>query len=317
MLPFRAVLLFLLQLNNAAVLVSADPGTLRKPWAATVSFINVSKDSYKIFWQEYNDRDMLRFVTEIPPYEWIHLDSQIGHKFSYQAVVATSSEETTPPAAPLTEVQVLEKDASFAMGPEHYEVQCSTTEGDIHAHIIPNWSPRGATRFIQMVTIGFYDGTALYRVIPNFLTQFGISANPALSNEWKNKQIPDDPPPKDLYFQPGYLSYAGSGKDSRTTQVFVVMPGTSQSQLNYFGSNSWETPFGYIDEYDMENVVANWYSQYGDMSSQGNSGGPDQQRIYMEDGYDYLQKEFPHMSYVHKCEVVSTASLIDEEAEEL
>ena len=305
--PILGFLVLLVFIPGA--LVSAEPGTMRKQYAADVAFINVSGQPFKIFWQEWKDAGSLRFVAEIPPYDWIHLNSEIGHKFSYQAVTENDDGE-------FLEVQVLEKESTFALGPEHFEVLCSTTEGDIHAHVIPKWSPRGAARFIHMVDIGFYDGTALYRVIPKFLTQFGISANRALNNQWKRRQIPDDPPQEDLAFETGFLSYAGSGPNSRTTQVFVVMPETRQSQLNYFGKNPWETPFGYVDAEDVENVVTKWYS-YGDMPSQGNKGGPDQQRIYQDDGYEYLKNEFPKMSYIQKCRVVSTEPLPDEEAEEL
>ena len=41
------------------------------------------------------------------------------------------------------------------------------------------------------------------------------------------------------------------------------MPGTSQGQLEYFGVNPWETPFGIIDQVE-QTAVANWFS-YGDM----------------------------------------------------
>ena len=47
-------------------------------------------------------------------------------------------------------------------------------------------------------------------------------------------------------FAEGMLSFAGSGKDSRGSEMFFVMPGCPPEQLNAFGSNSWETPFGRV-----------------------------------------------------------------------
>merc|ERR1711862_319604 len=74
-------------------------------------------------------------------------------------------------------------------------------------------------------------------------------------------------------------------------------------QLDHFGVNSWETPFGFVDQEDLEDVVAKWYSSYGDMSPWGN--GPDPQKIYQKDGYDvYLKQNFPLLSYIKKCEIV-------------
>ena len=66
-------------------------------------------------------------------------------------------------------------------------------------------------------------------------------------------------------FEPGFVSYAGSGPDSRTAEIFVVMPGASQEQLERFGENAWETPFGFV-EGDL-GVLKRIYSGYGDMVS--------------------------------------------------
>ena len=38
--------------------------------------------------------------------------------------------------------------------------------------IKPYWSPMGATRFLELVRKGYFDGVALNRVVPKFLTQF-------------------------------------------------------------------------------------------------------------------------------------------------
>jgi hypothetical protein len=64
----------------------------------------------------------------------------------------------------------------------------------------------------------------------------------------------------------------GSGHDSRTTEIFIVMPGTPQEQLDYFGENSWETPFGIVVGDAEHRVLTEIYSGYGDMSSMGGKG---------------------------------------------
>ena len=35
----------------------------------------------------------------------------------------------------------------------------------------PYWAPRAASRFLELVRNGYYDGVAFNRVVPNFLTQ--------------------------------------------------------------------------------------------------------------------------------------------------
>lgn len=259
--------------------------------SAEVAFVNFSKDEVVVYWKnEHKENDLVK-VGSLMPYESLHLESFTGHVFVYE----TKDTKGT--------LAVEEETHFFALGPSELLVQCSTTEGYIHAHIMPEWSPLGAARFLQLVHIDFFNGCALNRVVPQFLTQFGISASYDMRTAWRMESIWDDPP-VDVPFQPGYMSYAGSGDNSRSTEVFIVMPGTAKHQLQYFGTNSWETPFGYIEEEDLK-TVSKWYA-YGDMPPWGE--GPDPQKIYMENGYEYLKNEFPDMSYIHTCKIVGPVS---------
>lgn len=129
--------------------------------------------------------------------------------------------------------------------------------------IMPYWAPRGAVRFLELVRMGYYDDVALNRVVPNFLTQFGIASDYGLRSDIREIKISDDYN-RQITFNPGYVSYAGSGPDSRTSEIFIVMPG---AQLDAFGKHPWETPFGFV-EGDVENgVLSKIYSGYGDMVS--------------------------------------------------
>lgn len=187
-------------------------------------------------------------------------------------------------------------------------VRCTTTtEGNTKTNqpldivVRPSWSPRGASRFLELVRQGYYDGCALNRVVPKFLTQFGISADYEQRTEFRGKTILDDPPEPKISFSPGMLSYAGSGPDSRTAEIFVVMPGTEQSQLYYFGKNPWETPFAVVKGPVEESPVARWFS-YGDMPPWGT--GPDPGKIYQKSGYQYLEREFPKVDYIETCHIM-------------
>jgi cyclophilin family peptidyl-prolyl cis-trans isomerase len=199
-------------------------------------------------------------------------------------------------------------------------VRCATTTDghtntnqrlDIVVH--PSWSPRGACRFLELVRQHYYDGVALNRVVPNFLTQFGISADYDQRTKFRDKSILDDPPGEpNISFLPGMLSFAGSGPDSRTAEIFVVMPGTKQSQLEYFGKNPWETPFAIINGSVEESPVARWHS-YGDMPPWGE--GPDPRKIYEKSGYEYLKREFPKLDYIETCHIVEEEGDHDHEEE--
>ena len=69
----------------------------------------------------------------------------------------------------------------------------------------------------------FFDGSHFFRAIPKFLVQFGISYSEDKElQKFAKSPIPDDPvhDPK-IVFHPGIISYAGSGPNSRTSQMFI------------------------------------------------------------------------------------------------
>jgi len=242
----------------------------------------------------------------------LRIETLPGHRFSYDYggdthyVTASDLEEHS--------YQVL------LAGKHEIDVHCTVTSNarkdtnlPLVIRVIPWWSPRGASRFLSLIRDGHYNGVALNRVVPNFLTQFGISPDYEVRTRMRTNRIDDDfvhnPP---ISFRPGMMAFAGSGPDSRTTEVFIVATGTTQRQLRHFGSNPWETPFGVID--DVENTpVQNWYS-YGDMPPWGE--GADSQKIYSKDGYEYLEKYFPKMDYIEEC-FVQDIVVNDEIVEEL
>jgi cyclophilin family peptidyl-prolyl cis-trans isomerase len=63
----------------------------------------------------------------------------------------------------------------------------------------PEWAPLGAARFLELVSEGAYDGTAIYRVVRRKsepeAVQFGYLKDDNLRNKWKGKsmRLKDDP----------------------------------------------------------------------------------------------------------------------------
>ena len=132
------------------------------------------------------------------------------------------------------------------------------------SYLEPFRAPRGAVRFLELVRVGLYNGVVLNRVVPKFLTQFGIAKDYEMRTDVMKMSIWDDFNHR-IPFEAGYVSFAGSGHDSRTSEIFIVMPDVSKAQLENFGENSWETPFGFV-EGDLS-VLNKIYSGYGDMVS--------------------------------------------------
>lgn len=54
-------------------------------------------------------------------------------------------------------------------------VRCDTTAGSFVMELHREWSPHGYDRAVELFRQGFYDSTHLFRVVPGFLVQFGIT----------------------------------------------------------------------------------------------------------------------------------------------
>jgi peptidyl-prolyl cis-trans isomerase A (cyclophilin A) len=262
------------------------------------SFINFSGKPLELFWFDESSQSEIEVDSLVPYLEVVH-ETSLGHTFVYYF----RQERHT--------VSIQSNHETHAIGYDTVQVLCSTSTGDLRVAVKPDWSPLGAGRFLELVQRNYFDGCGLNRVVKEFLTQFGIGADHELRTEYRTANIKDDVP-KGIAFRPGYMSYAGSGPDSRSNEIFIVMPDTGEEQLAYFGSeNVWETPFGYVEPESLS-TVGEWY-EYGDMPPWGT--GPDPQRIYEEDGYEYLKREFPKLSYIHECRILTSERADD--AEEL
>jgi peptidyl-prolyl cis-trans isomerase A (cyclophilin A) len=116
-------------------------------------------------------------------------------------------------------------------------VVCQTTKGPIKIEVYSEWAPLGAQRFLELVKDNFYTNIALFRCVERFLVQFGISEDPT-KKHWHRADIPDDPN-LNLGIKKHYVSYAGGGPNTRSTQLFIAF-----EDLDFLGHEPWETPFG-------------------------------------------------------------------------
>jgi peptidyl-prolyl cis-trans isomerase A (cyclophilin A) len=183
----------------------------------------------------------------------------------------------------------------------HFDVQIGTgTSSSFVVEVHPEWSPIGAARFKELVTAepSFFTGVRFFRVISGFMAQFGISGSPSVAAEWRVKKIKDDPKGVKSNGR-GYVSFATSGADSRTTQMFINF--SDNSNLDGMGF----TPFARVIE-GMDSCVDKLYSGYGEGGAgDGKDGrGPSQGRLQSE-GNKYLKRTFPKMSYITSVRVVS------------
>src|SRR5208282_2523289 len=100
--------------------------------------------------------------------------------------------------------------------PEKFDVTFKTTKGDFVVQVTRAWAPLGADRFYNLVVNQFFDEAAFFRVVPNFIVQFGLSADPAVNRVWRSANIKDDPVTQSN--KAGTLTFATAGPHTRTTQ---------------------------------------------------------------------------------------------------
>lgn len=200
------------------------------------------------------------------------------------AVLCGCSGPQRPPASET-------KKAAPERPPEAYRVNFETTRGAFVVEVRREWAPHGADHFFDLVKTGFYDGAPFYRVVRNFVAQFGIPADPSAARLWSQAPIPDDP--VKLSNTKGTLAYAMSGPRTRTTQVFVNLRDNSKAL-----DKSGFAPFGKV--VSGMDVVESLYA-YGELAPKG--GGPDVKRIETE-GIAYLQAKFPRLDTIKKASVI-------------
>jgi peptidyl-prolyl cis-trans isomerase A (cyclophilin A) len=174
--------------------------------------------------------------------------------------------------------------------PPVYKVRFETSKGAFVVEVHRDWAPNGADRFYNLVKNGFYDDTRFFRVVSGFMVQFGINGDPNVSAPWRTATIKDDSVKQSN--KRGYITFATSGPDSRTSQVFINFADNSALDRQGFA------PFGQVTS-GMA-VVDALFSGYGEGAPSGR--GPDQGRIQRE-GNTYLKKDFSNLDFVKKATI--------------
>jgi peptidyl-prolyl cis-trans isomerase A (cyclophilin A) len=176
--------------------------------------------------------------------------------------------------------------------PERFRVRLDTTKGVFVIECVREWAPLGADRFYTLVTSGYYDDSAFFRVVEGKWTQFGISGKPEVANAWRNRTIADDPFRESNVR--GTVAFAFAVKNGRTTQVFInVVDNHVTHDKEPF------VPFGRIVEgMDVADAL---YNGYGESALGGIRAG--KQDPLFQNGNEYLKKNFPKLDYIKTARV--------------
>ncbi len=143
--------------------------------------------------------------------------------------------------------------------PEEFRARFETTKGNFEVYAKREWSPKGVDRFYQLLKRNYYKDVAIFRVVPDFVAQFGIHNDSILNKAWR-KGIEDEPVIKENSKMT--ISFARGGKETRSNQIFINLKDNYRlDKLDYGGVKG----FPVIAKVTKgEDVVLKFYDGYGD-----------------------------------------------------
>jgi peptidyl-prolyl cis-trans isomerase A (cyclophilin A) len=185
-----------------------------------------------------------------------------------------------------------------AAAPERFMVRLDTTKGAIVIECVRAWAPLGADRFYELVTSGYYDDSAIFRIRPKTWAQFGINGRPPIAQMWRPRTIADDP------FQPahpnvrGTVFFAWAVPNGRTTQVVINLRDNRETH-----DKEPFVPFGRVIE--GMGVADALFDEYGEAAGGGIRAG--KQDPVFQGGNEYLRKNFPKLDYIKSARIIPLA----------
>lgn len=107
---------------------------------------------------------------------------------------------------------------SKVQAPKYFKARFETTKGNFEIEAYRAWSPLGVDRLYQLIKNKYYTNIPLYRIIPNFVAQFG-GVDTFQNAYWEKHKLADEKVIEGN--TKGSIAFARDGKDTRGTQLFI------------------------------------------------------------------------------------------------
>jgi len=184
-----------------------------------------------------------------------------------------------------------DSDELSSPAPSEFKVEFNTNKGIFLIKIDRELSPLAVDRFYYLITNKYYYQNRFFRVIPNFVVQWGMKGVPELDEIWGNLGI-DDEPVKSSNTK-GAISFARSGPNTRSNQVFINLADNKRLDTSDYNDVDGFPAFGKVIE-GME-IVESINAEYKQQ--------PNQDSIRIK-GNIYLNKNFPNLDYIISIKIV-------------
>jgi len=176
--------------------------------------------------------------------------------------------------------------------PGKFTVLFKTSKGDFHVEVERENSPLAVDRFYYLVKHNYYNYNRFFRVLPNFVVQWGMRGVPAIDEIWGNKGIQDEP--VKLSNTKGTIAFARGGPNTRSNQLFINLGDNKRLDESDFNNVKGFPAFGNVVK-GME-VVESINAEYKQEPNQ------DSIRII---GNGYLQNNFPNLDYIISTKILN------------
>lgn len=174
--------------------------------------------------------------------------------------------------------------------PEYFTAKFETTKGDFEIESRREWSPVAVDRLYQLIEHGFYTDIAIFRVLPDYVAQFGIHNDSTITSSWNRVKIKDEPVLKPN--TQGAVSFARGGPETRGTQLFINLKDNSPrlDTISFMDVKGFPVVAQVISGFD---VVESFYDGY-------EAELDNKQDTIFAQGNTYLKKNYPKLDYIHK-----------------
>jgi mannan endo-1,4-beta-mannosidase len=192
-----------------------------------------------------------------------------------------------------------------------------TNVGPFTMKINRSWSPHAADRVYNLIRNGWYNDNYIFRVLKDFVAQFGLSGTPTLQQHYCNDlTCSEEALSKGAAIKKDIGSLVGQGNVRGTISFSLMSNGGNASVelfINLVNNSRLDKlgfrPFGIIT--NGMNIVDQLYSGYGELNDTDVCpnpliklcDGPKLKHI-LKYGNRYLKKKFPKMSYIIRAEIL-------------
>jgi len=177
--------------------------------------------------------------------------------------------------------------------PSEFKAVFETTKGNFEIYAKREWSPQGVDRLYSLIKNGFYRDMPIFRVVPNFVAQFGIHNDSILNNRWSKFGLDDEPVLEKNDSMT--IAFARGGLKTRTTQIFINLKNNNRlDELEYSGVKGF--PVVAKVTKGAENILK-FYDKYGDKLGF-------RQDSIQKYGNKFIKKNYPEVDFIYKATIL-------------